>query len=394
MQFVMSFSFLSKRCILKPEQIFNSGGKMFGIAQIQTIPEVLSAAKIIILLAAAFFLSMSLAPLVAGFLYRKKIGIKIKEKSVSGEQLTYVNKLHAHKQGTPTMGGILIWLTVLVLIFTMNWLAPWLSEISGSVFVSRLDFLSRSQTWLPLFALAMTAILGLADDYMSVKNIGGNKGGGMRFAWRLVWLFLIALAIGWWFHFKLGWDEIHLPAVGDFEIGWWYIPFLALLIVFFANASNITDGLDGLNAGILMQAFLVLGTIAFFQHRMDLAAFCGAIAGALLGFLWFNFYPARFIMGDTGAVSLGATLAVVAALLNSLFILPFLVVIYLLEALSVGIQLFSKKFFQKKVFLAAPLHHHFEAKNWPETKVTVRFWIINGIFALLGLLGGILGSGV
>lgn len=367
---------------------------MFSVSQIQTIPEVLALAKIIILMTIAFFLSMSLAPVVAGVLYKKKIGIKIKEKSVSGEQLIYVNRLHAHKQGTPTMGGILIWLTVVILIFLMNWLAPWFSEIFQSVFVSRLDFLSRSQTWLPLFALIFTAILGLVDDYMSVKNIGGNKGGGMRFAWRLVWLLLIALAIAVWFHFKLNWDDIHIPAVGDFEIGWWYIPLLTLVIVFFANASNITDGLDGLNAGILMQAFLVLAMIAFFQHRMDLSAFCGVITGALLGFLWFNFYPARFFMGDTGAVALGATLAVVAMLLNSLFVLPFLVVIYLIEAFSVVVQLFSKKFLGKKVFLSAPIHHHFEAKGWPETKVTVRFWIINGIFAIIGMLIGILGSGV
>ena len=142
-----------------------------------------------------------------------------------------------------------------------------------------------------------------------------------------------------------------------------------------------------------MQAFLALGTIAFFQHRMDLAAFCGAIAGALIGFLWFNFYPARFFMGDTGAVALGATLAVVATLLNSLAVLPFLVIIYLIEAVSVVSQLFAKKFFKKKIFLSAPIHHHFEAVGWPETKVTVRFWIINGIFAILGMLMGIIGGG-
>jgi len=366
---------------------------MFSIAKIQTIPEVLSAAKIIILMVTSFVLSMSLSPLVAGFLYRKKIGIKIKEKSVSGEKLTYLNRLHAHKQGTPTMGGILIWLTVVILIFLMDWLAPILSEIFGSVFLGRLDFLSRNQTWLPLFALVTTAVLGLVDDYMSVKNMGGNKGGGMRFAWRLVWLSLIALVIAWWFHFKLGWEEIHLPAIGDFDINFWYIPLLALAIIFFANASNITDGLDGLNAGILVQAFLILATIAFFQHRMDLAAFCGVIAGALIGFLWFNFYPARFFMGDTGAVALGATLAVVATLLNSLTVLPFLVFIYLIEAASVIIQLFSKKFWGRKIFLSAPIHHHFEAQGWPETKVTVRFWIVNGIFAILGMLIGILGSG-
>ncbi len=363
------------------------------ISQIQTLPEVLAAIKILTLALISFTLAMSLTPILAHFLYKYKIGIRIKSKSVTGEKLSVVSKLHAHKGGTPTMGGILIWGTVFILAFLMYFLAPFLSEKLHNVWIGRLDFVSRSQTWLPLFALATTAILGLADDWMSIRKIGANKGGGMRFLWRFIWLVAISLLGAWWFYSKLGWDELHIPAIGDFVIGLWYIPLFVFVIVTTAISSNETDGLDGLNAGILAQAFTAFAIISVFQGKMDLAAFCAVIAGAIFAFLWFNFYPARFIMGDTGAVSLGATLGVVALLTNSIIALPFIVSIYCFESISVVIQLFSKKFFKRKVFLAAPIHHHFEAKGWHETKVTVRFWIINAAIGIIGLLIGIIGSG-
>ena len=363
------------------------------IAQIQTIPEVLAIAKIVVLSVASFGLAMVLTPLLAHFLYKYKIGIRIKDKSVDGKKLSYVNKLHAHKAGTPTMGGILIWGTVLILAGLMMVIAPFFSEKLECVWLGRLDFVSRSQTWLPLFALAATALLGLADDIMSVRNIGKNKGGGMKFAYRFIWVLIISGIGAWWFYSKLGWDMIHVPAVGNFEIGFLYIPLFMFVITAMAISSNETDGLDGLNAGILLQAFTAFAIISFFQERMDLAAFCGVVAGALLAFLWFNFYPARFFMGDTGAFSLGATLGVVAMLTNSAIVLPFLVSIYVFESLSVIVQLFWKKFLKRKFFLAAPIHHHFEAKKWPETKVTVRFWIINIAIGMVGLLAGIIGSG-
>ncbi len=363
------------------------------ISHLQTHPEVLAAIKILSLAILSFTLAMALTPILAHFLYKYKIGIKIKKRSVSGKKLSYVSKLHAHKSGTPTMGGILIWGTVFILAFIMYFLAPFLSEQLKNVWVSRLDFVSRSQTWLPLFALATTAILGLADDWMSIKNIGSNKGGGMRFTWRLFWIIAISIFGGWWFYSKLGWDAIHIPAIGDFIIGLWYIPLFVSVIVVTAVSSNETDGLDGLNAGILAQAFASFAVISVVQGRMNLAAFCAVVAGATLAFLWFNFYPARFFMGDTGAVSLGATLGVVALLTNSVIALPFIVSVYFFESISVVVQLVSKKIFKRKVFLAAPIHHHFEARGWHETKVTVRFWIINAAIGVVGLLIGIIGSG-
>ncbi|MBU2028924.1 hypothetical protein KJ761_03490 [Patescibacteria group bacterium] len=363
------------------------------IAKIQSIPMIVNILKILSMGFLAFIIAFLITPILTHFLYQKKLGIKIKENSVDGQKLTYVNQLHGHKSGTPTMGGILIWLTVLILILASHYLFPIIAKWLNINFIARLDFFSRSQTWLPLFVLIAAGILGLFDDFMSVRGLGSNKGGGMRFAIRFGWLIVIAILGAYWFFYKLGWDQIHIPAVGDFSIGFWYIPLFIFIILFTAISSNETDGLDGLNGGILTIAFSSFALISFFQNKMDLAAFCAVIAGALLAFLWFNVYPARFIMGDTGAISLGTTLGVIAMLTNSALVLFLIVFIYIIESGSVAIQLFSKKFFHKKVFLAAPIHHHFEAKGWPETKVTMRAWIFTLVTAFLGVIIGILGMG-
>ena len=349
--------------------------------------------KILVTGFTAFVLAFFGTPILTHFLYEKKLGIKIKQTSVDGKKLTYVSKLHAHKSGTPTMGGILVWATVGILALSSHYLFPLIAGWTNTNFIARLDFFSRAQVWLPLFALASAGILGLIDDYMSVRGYGKNKGGGMRFFARFGWLILISIAGAWWFYYKLGWDIIHVPAVGDFSIGFWYVPLFIFVILFTAISSNETDGLDGLDGGVLLIAFSSFALISFYQNKMDLAAFCAAVAGALLAFLWFNVYPARFIMGDTGAVSLGLTLGVVAMLTNSALILFIIVFIYILESGSVVIQLTSKKLFGRKVFLSAPIHHHFEAKGWPETKVTMRAWIITLMTALIGVIMGILGGG-
>ena len=363
------------------------------LSQIQTIPEVVNVIKILVTGALAFALAFAITPLWTNFLYKHKIGIKIKECSVQGEKLTYVSELHKNKGGTPTMGGVIIWVSVIVLAFLTEWVFPLFAEWSGHHFWARLDFLSRSQTWLPLFALGAGGLLGLLDDYMSVRGIGKNKGGGMQFLMRFYWLFAIAGVGAWWFYDKLGWDKIHVPAMGDFSIGLWYIPVFIFVILFSAISSNETDGLDGLNGGVMLMAFGAFAIVSALQNRMDMASFCAAVAGALLAFLWFNVYPARFFMGDTGAMSLGVTLGMVAMLTNSAIVLFVIVFLYVLESGSVVIQLTSKKFFKHKVFLAAPIHHHFEAKGWPEPKVVMRAWIFTMMTAAVGVILAILGGG-
>ena len=358
-------------------------------ADITTIPAAMAVLKIWIIGTTAFLLAMAWTPLLSHFLYKYKIGIKIKSDSVDGKAAPVYHSLHKNKGGTPTMGGALIWITVLALAVIFHLIRPFF-EVK---LITRLDFLSRSQTWLPLFALVTTAIVGAFDDIFSVKGWGSNKGGGMRFLYRFGWLLLIAIVGSLWFYFKLGQNSIHIPGFGDFRVAFWYIPFFTFVVLATAFSSNETDGLDGLNGGILVIAFAVFGAIAFVQSKIDLAAFCSAICGALLAFLWFNIYPARFFMGDTGSNSLGATLAVVALMTNSSLILPIVCFVYVIESLSVVIQLTSKKFFGRKIFLSTPIHHHFEALGWPETKFTMRAWILTGVSAGIGLVIGILGMG-
>jgi phospho-N-acetylmuramoyl-pentapeptide-transferase len=362
-------------------------------AQIQTIPEVVNVLKVFLTGIIAFGLAFLVTPIWTHILYKYKIGIKIKSSDVNGEKLTFINKLHAHKSGTPTMGGVIMWFSILVLAFASHYIFPLIAKSLDINFIARLDFLSRKQVWLPLAALAAAGVLGLFDDIMSVHGWGKNKGGGMKFAMRFGWLIAIAAIGGWWFYYKLGWDVLHIPAVGDFNIGLWYIPLFIFIILFSAISSNETDGLDGLNGGVLLVAFFSFAVISFFQNKVDLAAFCAAMSGVILAFLWFNIAPARFMMGDTGAMSLGATLGVVAMLTNSALVLLLIVFLYVLESGSVLVQLSSKKFFHRKVFLAAPLHHHFEAKGWPECKIVMRAWIFTMMTALIGVIIAIFGMG-
>lgn len=356
-------------------------------------PEIENVLKVMLTGAIAFVIAFLFTPIWTHFLYKYKLGIKIKKTGVQGDKLQYVSSLHAQKAGTPTMGGVIVWFSVFIFILASHYILPIIAWTIDSAFVARLDFLSRSQTWLPIFALVATGVLGLFDDVMSVRGWGSNKGGGMRFAARFWWLFGIAALGAWWFYYKLGWDMIHIPSVGDFSIGLWYIPLFIFVILFAAFSSNETDGLDGLNGGILTMAFTAFSVIAFMQEKVNLAAFCIAVAGALLAFLWFNVYPARFFMGDTGAISLGATLGVVALLTNSVVVLFIIVFVYVLESGSAFIQIVSKRFFKRKIFLAAPIHHHFEAMGWPEPKVTMRAWIFTAVMVLFGLMIGIIGMG-
>lgn len=336
-----------------------------------------SAISILVIAAVAFLAAMLATPAVTNLLKFLKLGKQIRSEASA----PIFSKLHAGKSGTPTMGGILIWGTVLLLAFASSLAAnlfrtePWIS----------FNFISRRETLLPLAALFFAAIVGLVDDYLNVRKIGPH-GGGLSVKMRLLSFTLVAAACAWWFYFKLGWDVLRVPFVGIVEVGPWMIPLFIFIIVATAFSVDVTDGLDGLAAGTLLTAFASYGSIAFLQDKHDLAAFCGAIVGALLAFLWFNINPARFFMGDTGAMSLGVTLGVVAMLTNSLLLLPIIGLVFVIESLSVIIQVASKKIRKKKVFLSAPIHHHFEAKGWPEPTIVMRFWVIAAVSGVLGLI--------
>lgn len=333
--------------------------------------------KIFFLTVLSFVVAAACTPLLTHFLYKYKLGKRIRTETSA----PIMSKLHANKSGTPTMGGILIWFTVLVLALLINYLY----HISGNQTLADLNFLSRSETWLPLGALLLSALVGLFDDFLNIHGIG-SKGGGLRMRYRFLAYTLIAIAGAYWFYFKLDWDLIRIPFWDNFYIGFWYLPIFMFIIIATAFSVNEADGLDGLAGGALLIAFAAYATIAFIQGRYDLAAFCGVIVGALLAFLWFNINPARFFMGDTGAMSLGVTLGIVAMLTNTVLLLPLLGFIFMIESSSVILQVVSKKFRNKKIFVSAPLHHHFEAIGWTEPKVVMRFWIIAGVMAVIGLI--------
>ncbi|MFZ5364489.1 MAG: phospho-N-acetylmuramoyl-pentapeptide-transferase [Patescibacteria group bacterium] len=344
-----------------------------------------SIIKIFILTTLSFIMAMSWTPALTYFLFKYKLGKQIRDE----KSAPIMSSLHKTKSGTPTMGGVLIWVTVLFLALFFFYLGEW----TGSDLLKKFNFLTRSQTLLPLGALVASAIVGLIDDYLNARKIGPN-GGGFRMRHRLLMYTLIAVVGAWWFYFKLDWHTIHIPFWGNFDIGWWYIPIFIFIIVATSFSVNESDGLDGLAGGLLLASFAAYGAIAFVQGKMELAAFCGVIVGALLAFLWFNINPARFFMGDTGAMSLGVTLGIVAMLTNSVLLLPIIGFLFAAESASVIIQIISKKIRGKKVFISAPIHHHLEAVGWPEPKIVMRFWVIAGVTAVVGFIISLMDIGL
>jgi len=337
---------------------------------------ILQVVKILTLTLAAFFAALSLTPFISRKLQKFNAAKQIRDTG----QTPIFSKMHRKKSGTPTMGGLIIWGTVIGMALVI-----WMMSAIFDGFFGYLNFVDRAETYLPLVAMLAAGILGLTDDIFGVLRIGPNNG-GLRVSQKLIVYFFIALLGALWFYFRLDWDVLLIPLVGQVSIGWWYVPLFIFVIVSSAFSANEADGLDGLAGGAMLFTFLSLTVVAFALGRFNLAAFGGVTIGALLAFLWFNIYPARFFMGDTGSMSLGITIGVVAMLTNTTLLLPFFAIILVIESLSVIVQILSKKFRGKKVLLSTPIHHHFEALGWHETKVTMRFWITSAMFSVLGLV--------
>ncbi|HEY4499843.1 MAG TPA: phospho-N-acetylmuramoyl-pentapeptide-transferase [Candidatus Paceibacterota bacterium] len=338
--------------------------------------EILQASRVLSLTAVSFLVALAGTPFVVKLLYHFKFHKQIRSKELA----PVFYSLHQSKENTPTMGGVIIWGTVIILatlIFILN--------LIFDGFWGYLNFINRAETYLPIAAMLIAALLGLLDDLAGVLHIGPH-GGGLKVSQKL-WLYAFLAALGsLWFYFRLDWDVLYIPFFGNVTIGWWYIPIFMFIIIASAFSANETDGLDGLAGGVMLFAFASFTVVAFALARYDLATFCGVIVGALLAFLWFNIYPARFFMGDTGSMALGITMGVVAMLTNTTLFLPFFAIVLIFESLSVIVQMISKKVRGKKIFLSTPIHHHFEAIGWPETKVTMRFWIIAVVTNVLGLV--------
>ena len=320
-----------------------------------------------------FLAAMALTPLYTTAAYAGRWWKKPRTKTVTGEKATVYQKLHAskHVRNIPTMAGI---------VFI---LATALVTIAGN--------LTREETWLPLAAMAGAGAIGLVDDILNVKNYG-NGIAGMRATVKSALLIAVAAIGGWWFFAKLGVDSINIPFFEPLYIGWLIIPLFILVVYSTANAVNITDGLDGLAGGLAATAFGTYAIIAFFEQKYGLAGFCMTVTGALLSYTWFNIHPARFFMGDVGSFALGTALGVVAMLTDTVLLLLVIGFVFVIEAGSSLVQILSKRFLGRKLFAIAPIHHHFEAIGWPETKVTMRFWIIGQVAATLGIILFILGG--
>lgn len=332
--------------------------------------------RIFLLTTISFGVALALTPLLTHFLYTYKLGKGIRDAKAA----PIFAAMHQRKAGTPTMGGILVWGTVLILISII----ALLSQLFDGIF-DKLNFLSRKETLLPLGALVASALVGLIDDLFDVWRMG-KDGGGLRMRHRFIIYGVIALVGAWWFYYKLGWTTLHVPFWGSVDMGLWYIPFFLFVIIATAHAVNLTDGLDGLAGGTLLIAFGAYGAISFAQGRTDLATFCGVIIGALMAFLWFNINPARFFMGDTGSMSLGVTLGIIAMLTNAALLLPIIGFVFVVETVSVLMQIASKKILHKKLFISSPLHHHLEAIGLPEPKIVMRFWLIASVTSIIGLI--------
>lgn len=332
-------------------------------------------ATISILSVIAFLLAMFLTPFYTFFAYRYRFWKKQRADSTTGEKLEVFTKLHADKfkRKIPMMAGIIGVIAITIVTFVFN--------------------LDRAQTWLPLAALVGGGAVGLLDDIINIKGHGHGVA-GLRSSLKFVMITALASWLAWFFYTKLGYEAIHVTFLGDFTLGWLIVPLFILAVVSTSNAVNISDGLDGLSGGLLMSSYSAFGVVALFQGQVLLAGFCFTVVGVLLSYLWFNIYPARFFMGDVGSFAYGTALGVVAMLTNTLFLLPVIGILFVIEAGSSLIQIVSKRFFGRKVFLSAPIHHHLEATGWPETKVTMRFWVIANVTAVIGIVLAVTGGHV
>lgn len=315
----------------------------------------------------AFALSMVITPIYTTLAYRYEWWKKARTDSWSGGAAAVYTKLHAakHLRHIPTMAGLVFVVTIIIATLCGN--------------------LTRGETWLPLAAMAASGAVGLIDDFMNIR--GTSKIAGMRSLVKFGLQSVIALAAGWWLFDRLDVVSITVPFMDQVFVGGFIIALFWLVVIATSNSVNITDGLDGLAGGLLTTSFAAYAVICMVEGKYSLAMLCLTVVGALLSYTWFNIYPARFFMGDVGAFALGTMLGVIAVQTDTIFVLPIIGAVYVIETGSVIINRLSKKLRKgKKVFLSSPLHHHFEALGWPETKVTMRFWILGNVSAVIGLI--------
>ena len=331
----------------------------------------------------AFLIGIGITPFLTHILYRNRMWKpKAGKTALDGTAASEFNRLHETREvGTPRFGGIIVWASVLLTADLLAILARFYPLAFGD-----LAFISRGQTWLPLAALVVGALVGFIDDLFEV--IGRP---GIKLRVRLTVVAAVAIFCGWWFYSKLGVTAISFPFLsGPLELGALIIPFFTL-VALFIYAGGVIDGIDGLSGGAFASIFAAYAGIAFFQNQMDIAALAATLSGGLLAFLWFNIPPARFYLSETGTMALTLALTVIAFLTDTLgggrgvSVLPVIALLLVVTVLSNILQMFGKKIIGRKILRIAPLHHHFEALGWPPYKVTMRYWIVGVVCAVIGM---------
>ncbi|HWB33871.1 MAG TPA: hypothetical protein VG753_00910 [Candidatus Paceibacterota bacterium] len=343
----------------------------------------IDAMRIFVPATLSFLFGIILTPFLTYFLYKHKFWKpKAGKVALDGTAALEFNRLHEKKEvGTPRSGGILVWGSVLLTALLLAALAQMSPDAFGTW-----AFISREQTWLPFAALIVGSLVGFIDDLWEVRGRGG-----LPLRIRLVAVALVSFLCAWWFYYKLGVSAISFPFIsGPVELGILFIPFF-ILVALSLYAGAVVDGLDGLSGGVYGSIFAAYAGIAFFQSQFNIAAFCAAVVGGLLAFLWFNIPPARFYLSETGTMGLTLALTVVVFLTDlrgaghGLMVLPVIGLLLVVTVLSVLVQIASKKIFHRKLLRVAPLHHHFEAIGWPAYKVTMRYWVVGVVCAIIGM---------
>ena len=333
----------------------------------------------------SFTIGILITPLVTHFLYKHRVWKKTGGKqAIGGHAATEFNRLKGDTETkTPRMGGIVIWASVLLTMLGTYGLA----QLFSNSWLTELDYLSRSQTLIPLATLLIGAGIGWLNDFYDVTH----QGKGLRLSVRLGLIACLAGGLAWWFYDKLEVTSVSIPFAASWELGVFIIPFFILLTLFL-YASGVIDGIDGLSGGVFAAIFSAYAGIALIQEQNDLAVFCATLVGAILAFLWFNIPPARFWMTETGSMALTLSLATIVFMTDTLgdghgISLLLVVGLPLIATVFSNIlQLTYRKLTGRKLFRIAPLHHHFEAIGWPSYKVTMRYWIISICCAVIGVI--------
>ncbi len=360
---------------------------------------IISALKVLIPTLLSFVIGILITPFLTRFMYKHKMWKKRSRSIENTDDMSVeFKKIHNHDEeiNTPRVGGIIVWLSILltiVITFLFQFFIRDFISVDHTLahnILDKINFFSRNQTALLVVALIAGSIFGLIDDLLQIYGKEFKLGDGISRKTRIFFVLLIAAIGAYWFYVKLGMNSVHIPFIGDTFIGLWFILFF-FLVTLGIFSGGIIDGIDGLAAGVMIPAFMAYSLIAFSNSQYDLAALGGAIIGGLLSFLWFNIPPAKFYLGETGMLGLTLVLSMFAFLTNEVLVLIIIALPLIATSASSTIQMFSKKYFHKKVFRIAPLHHHFQAIGWSSPRVTMRYWIISIICSVTGVVIALLG---